>query len=503
VKNKKQQILLTRKENLSQSLDGGGLVRSGPVLIAPNLYYDVSGRIQAIACGGLGVIHLLVQRIGLGEELNSRLHLLKRHLPYWESDHILHVAYNVLTGGTCLQDMEALRQDSAYLIAMGAERLPDPTTVGDFLRRFTSEESLLQLQEAINTVRQRVWRQQDALLRQRAIIDVDGTHTATDGECKAGMDISYKGVWGYAPLVIALDNTREVLYLVNRPGNVVSHQGAVPWIDRAINLVKSTFKEVWLRGDTDFSLTEHFDRWDTEGIRFVFGFDASPPLIQRAEGLPDEAWQQLERPPAYEVKTRPRKRPPRIKAERVRQRGYKNIRLETEEVAFFSYQPTQCRKTYRMVVLRKHLAIEKRSVVIEHKIRYFFYITNDQTKSTDQVVEFSNDRADAENTIAQLKHGIQALRCPGRDLYANWAYMVITTLAWNLKAWYGLLMPDMNLGHQVLRMEFKRFFRTWLHLPCQILQTGRKVVYRLLQLTPIALAMLTTVTTIKQIKCLS
>jgi hypothetical protein len=409
VNTKKRKILEQRKENLEHQLSlRSGSMRPEPVLTALNLTYDVSDRIRAIEYGGIGVVKTLVHQVGLVEAINTRLHLLKRHGPYWESDHVLALSDNLLTGGTCLQDLEGVRQDPVYLEAVGAERLPDPTTVGDFLRRFTTEEPLLALQEAINEVRQRVWARQPVTFRQRAVIDVDGTHVATDGECKEAVKLSHDGIWGYAPLIVSLDNTREVLYLVNRPGNVVSHDGAVAWIDRAIRLAKTTFTEVWLRGDTDFSLTAEFDRWDADGVRFVFGLDAMSNLKHLAEGLPPEAWQELERPPAYTVKTRPRTRPKRSKAEIVRQRAFRNIQLEWEEVADFLYRPTKCQQTYRIVGLRKHLRITKGDVVLGTQIRYFFYITNDRAMTPPQVVAFSNDRCDQENHIAQLKSGIRA-----------------------------------------------------------------------------------------------
>jgi hypothetical protein len=94
----------------------------------------------------------------------------------------------------------------------------------------------------------------------QAFIDIDGTIAPTLGECKGGMALSYKGIWGYAPLIISLANSREVLYLVNRPGNVVSHEGCVPWIDRAIDLVGPHVGEITLRGDTDFTLSAELDR---------------------------------------------------------------------------------------------------------------------------------------------------------------------------------------------------------------------------------------------------
>jgi hypothetical protein len=344
----------------------------------------------------------------LVETINDRVHLFTRHLPSWESDHLLSLSDHVVTGGTCLQDLEALRQDPAYLAAVGADRLPDPTTVGDFLRRFTTEEPLLEFQEAITTVRQRIWQQQPPPFRQRAVLDVDGTHVATDGECTTGVDLSHTGIWGSAPVVIALDTTREVRSVVNRPGTSVSHQGAVPWIDRAMTLVTPTFKEVWLRGDTDCSLTEPCDRWNAQGVRCVFGCAAHPTLVRRAEGLPPEAWQRLERPPASLVTTRPRKRPPRVTAERVRARGFKHLRLVWEEVAECPYRPTTCRTSYRVVVLRTHLVVEKGGVVVDTTVRYVFSMTNDRPMAPAQVVAFSHDRCDEDNTIEQLKNGVRA-----------------------------------------------------------------------------------------------
>jgi hypothetical protein len=123
-----------------------------------------------------------------------------------------------------------------------------------------NQDSVLTLMEAINATRQRVWEKQPGDFLWHAFIDMDGTLAGTLGECKGGMALSYKGIWGYAPLIITLANTREVLYLVNRPGNAVSHEGCVPWIDRAIELVRPRAGEITLRGDTDFTLSAELDR---------------------------------------------------------------------------------------------------------------------------------------------------------------------------------------------------------------------------------------------------
>ena len=162
----------------------------------------------------------------------------------------------------------------------------------------------------------------------------------------------------------------------------------------------------------------------------------------------------------------------------MRERGYKNIRTVLEQVVEFAYCPGKCIKTYRMVVLRKNLTVEKGEVALFDEIRYFFYITNDTTMSPTEVVYFANDRCDHENDIEQLKNGVNALRMPSDDLVSNWAYMVIAALAWNLKAWVGLWMPNKVLGKRIIRMEFKRFLNTFMKIPCLIVKAGRRITYR-------------------------
>ena len=197
-----------------------------PMLRGSNIHYELSDKTRATGYGGMGAVHLMVQRLGLVEEIDRNLELLKVHLPYHESDHVLNIAYNVLVGGQRLEDIELRRQDESFLDGLGAQRIPDPTTAGDFTRRFGVEQ-ITELQECINRTRQQVWKKQPEGFLAEAFIDVDGTIARTYGECKGGMALSYKGIWGYAPLVVSLANTKEVLYLVNRSGNAVSHQDSV------------------------------------------------------------------------------------------------------------------------------------------------------------------------------------------------------------------------------------------------------------------------------------
>jgi Transposase DDE domain group 1 len=467
---------------------------SQPIMTASNIQYEIAERIRGIDVGGIGAIHALVRRLGLIDAINQRLQVFKIYMPYHESDHVLAIAYNALCGGTCLQDLELRRQDEAFLNALGARRIPDPTTAGDFCRRLNAVHIQL-LFEAFDVTRWKVWAQQPAAFFAEAVVDMDGSIVETDGECKQGMDISYDGRWGYHPLIVSLANTGEVLRLLNRSGNRPSHEGAAEQVDQVLKVCfRGGFKQVLLRGDTDFSQTEHLDRWNQDDrVRFIFGYDATKNLQKLADSLPERVWRPLIRPARHQPRTHPRQRPENVKEAVVVARAFENIRLQSEDVAEFNYRPTKCCIEYRMVVLRKNLTKEKGELRLFDDVRYFFYLTNDWVSEPAEIVAKANRRCHQENLLAQLHGGVRALRAPVDNLDSNWAYMVMTALAWNLKAWWALLLPEQpgrwHKRHQeekrrVLGMEFKTFVNAFVRLPCQIIRTGRKLIYRLLSWNP-------------------
>jgi len=458
-----------------------------PMFSARNIQYELSDRAGGIPCGGIGLVHRLARRVGLIDALDERLHLLMFHKPYHESDHVLNIAYNILSGGSCLEELELLRNDKDSLDALGADRIPDPTTAGDFCRRFDAA-AVDTLQDTINQCRVGMWRQQPPEFFQRAVIDADGVIAETTGEHKEGMELSYNGKWGYPPLVVSLANTGEPLFLDNRRGARPSHEGAAARFDQAAALCRDAgFQEIVFRGDTDFSQTAHLDRWDDAGVHFFFGMDAKRGFVERAEALKPPDWKPLHR--------RRGRRGPAIRRRRanekqrvVRERGYTNHRLCSEQVAEIPYRPSRCRKTYRLVIVRKNVSVEKGERKLFDEIRYFFYIANDPKPSSEGVVWECNERCNQENLNEQLRNGVRALRMPVDNLVSNGAYMVMASLAWTLKAWMALSLPVRGRWRkrhaaekrQVLRMEFKTFVNAFLRLPCQIVRTGRRIVYRLL-----------------------
>ena len=485
--------LRQRKRRILKRIENRpGPEQQRPMIAAANIQYELADRVQGLACGGIGAMLLVARKSGLIGEIDARLRLLKRHLPYHESDHVLNIAFNILAGGHRLEHLELRRNDEVYLNALGAVRIPDPTTAGDFCRRFGMGD-VLDLMDAVNEARLRVWKQQPESFFDRAVIDADGTLVATDAECKQGVDIAYNGVWGYHPLVVSPANTQEPLFLANRSGNRPSHELAAGFLDRSIALCRRAgFRSFLLRGDTDFTQTAHLDRWDDAGdVRFVFGIDAMPNLVALAEQLPESAYSFLERPEAP-IKTVPRTAPERHKPRIVRERGFESIHTLEEMVAEFEYRPTACNRSYRVIVLRKRLATDRGQLRLFEEYRYFFFISNDRSMTAQEVVLTANARCNQENLISQLKTGVHALTTPVDNLMSNWAYMVMASLAWSLKAWSALLVPESPrhaAKHRaekqtLLGMEFRTFCAALIQLPCQVVRGGRRLVYRLLSWNP-------------------
>ena len=483
------QKLSRRERRATQRIDKANWSGQTPMIAPPAIQYELADRVQATNAGGLGVIQQMVKQLGLTESINRICPIFKMHLPYSEADHVLNIAYNLLAGGTCLEHLELRRKDEAYLNALGAERIPDPTTAGDFCRRFSTWD-VFALQESFHEARLKIWKQQPDSFFDQAIIEADGTQVETWGEHKEGMSINYKGEWGYHPLVVTLANTRELLYVWNRPGNRPSHERAYIFFDRSIDLCRRAgFRKILMKGDTDFSQSRHLDRWHHDHVQFVFGFDAIPKLVEMAENLDKTVWKQLHR--KQRTSEKPRARRPNTKEQVVIEKEYKNKRLEKEFVAEFAYSPGECEQTYRMIVLHKQVSVTKGQRKLIDDSPFFFYITNVSSteKSAEEIVLAANKRCDQENIISQGKQ-MGAFAAPLHSTISNGAYMVMASLAWNLKCWLALSLKESGRPkqkeklkaekHRLLRMDFSTFRQTMILIPTQIIRSARRLIFRLL-----------------------
>lgn len=240
---------------------------------------------------------------------------------------------------------------------------------------------------------------------------------------------------------------------------------------------------------SELAAVGYLDGWHEQGVTFCFGLDVTPLRHILADDLPQSAFKPLKRPAKYEVRTKPRRRPERVKQQIVEERGFKDIRLMDEAVAEMPYRPVACKRDYRLIILQKNLKVsEPRQQRLFDDYIYFLYLTNDWDSTPEEIVFDANDRCQQENILAQL-NAVRALHAPLDNLLSNNAYMLITSLAWNLKAWLALSLPESSgtgkakpaeQKRRLLTMEFRTFVNSLIRVPAQVVRTGRRLVIRLL-----------------------
>ncbi len=247
---------------------GSALRKSGPVLRHPPLQLS-SEPSDTTPYGGLALAVSLVRRLDLARDLNRELSLLASHRPFHESDHVLTHVYNLYAGGTCIEDIADLQTSEPIRRMLGTDRIPDPTTAGDFLRRFDAE-ALKTLDRVIDQAQEKVWKRRYGKKKAaRAIVDLDSCVRPVYGDQKEGTDFTYQGSFGYHPLVISLAGTMECLRLINRSGNETSASGSETHLRELFPMLGRRFKQVIVRGDSAFAKQAIFDACEEAGHFFA------------------------------------------------------------------------------------------------------------------------------------------------------------------------------------------------------------------------------------------
>jgi hypothetical protein len=458
-----------------------------PVFRNRQVRLAVQERGNVTAYGGLSLAHDLAMRLALDKTINDHLYLLKIKLPYFESDHLLTHVYNLFAGGTCIEDIANLQHSEAIRSLLGACRIPDPTTAGDFLRRFSSRH-LEDFQNVIDEAREKVWRQLPRSRRTVATIDMDSTVKEVFGDCKAGADFSYNGKWSYHPLLFTLAETYEPLRTINRSGNAASADGAAAALHEVLPMVKRHFDTIFVRGDSKFYRRELIAECETHHALFAFVMDGYAVLHETAEGLPPSAWKPFREGlvrsgAAVAGKRRLRQKRKRTRDKIVRQRGYRNLRTIDQHVAEFPYRIPRHEKdadygltgrSFRVIVKRQTVQTSEGQDLLFTEYRYRFVITNIPAgqMTAAQVLQFAHRRGDQENAIEQLKNGIAALRMPTGELRANGAFLLAGQLAWCLRTWLSLLA----LPTETIRWEWKAFRQAFVYVGAKITRIARQVL---------------------------
>ncbi len=473
----------------------------GPVMRLPKTHIEVDQAPKTTKYGGLVLATGLLRRLSASKRLNENVSVLKQYQPYTEADHILAQALNLYIGGTCIEDMSELQQSEAVCRMLGACRVPDPTTAGDFLRRFEpglNPGALEDLRRTTDGFQGTVWQEKARgssrgkknkgrynrrLIKQDlAVLDMDSHRKEVYGVTKEGADFDYKGKWSLHPFAITMAGTGDCLALRNRPGNVRDSEGSAEALDETLGYVCPHFKQVLVRGDSGFDRADVREVCHRRGSRFAFVGREFKNRPQIAASIPEEQWQPFEtraRRMADARKSkkghRPRKKRKNRRRQRARERNYKNKRLVRQWVAEVTWRPPDSEHIYRLVIRRQLIEHSKGQTVLFDEYRYRYVVTDlpDSLAAT-QVIDLTYERCDQENTIEQLGSGLAAWRMPVREFAGNSVWLEIARLAWNLCKWLAQLV----LPEETVRWEWKRFRRVFVQVSAEVIKRSRQLWVR-------------------------
>lgn len=459
---------------------------TGRVFRLPKTDIEVDQRSEVTPYGGLSLFSALARRFRIAERLDAGVQVFKVHLPYHESDHVLAIAANLFVGGTCLEDQANLQQSEAVCRLLGAVRVPDPTTAGDFLRRFEEVRNPGRL-AALRRVHDEVGRDVGRAVRRRrgksaiATVDLDGHVKELYGVQKEGADFNYKRQWSYHPLVVSLAQTGECLALRNRPGNTRSSEGAAEVLDEVLPQLKDRAETLLVRGDSDFDRQDLRDVCKKHGAYVAVVGRAQTGRPEIANAIPERAYRPFQPRAARAMERRcrtpsftARRRKPNLRRKRARERDYRELRLVEQQIAEVPYQPPGCPDVYRLIVRRQLLEHHKGQQYLFDAYRYRYVIT-DLPGPADAVLDETYQRCDQENVIQQLGAGLAAWRMPVAEFDGNSAWLEIARLAWNIAKWIALLaLPD-----ETSRWEWKRFRQAFVYVAAQVLRRSRQVTLRI------------------------
>ena len=432
---------------------------------------------------GLVIIRQLIERLGIAQAINAGLRLLRRHKPYAESDHILTLLYNLLSGGETLNDVNRLGDDPALLRVLGTEQVPHATSVGDFLARFKPKKAdreqrpLRKLREVIEGVQQRAFALLPRQRRKVATLDWDSSNHEVYGEQKEGADFAYDKTRCYNVLYATLAETGDVLYQDLREGNTYTSAGTAAVLPATIERVSEHFRQVRMRADSGFYDQEIVKICAQRQVQFFIVAKQYKNLLKAVHAIPEDAWKSFE----------PKQMNKGDRTGKKRRRQHNRKRTITlarrpntwfkgkPQVASIRFRPATWDTSHRFVIKRTPIVDkDDQQLYLDDGLRrysYYIVVTNSQDSDT-AVLRTAQGRGNQENLIKDFKHGLGLSHVPTGVLAANQAYVLIAALAWNLKTW---MLNLLRLGDGAV-MRCKRFLYLWISQAAVVAKSGRDTV---------------------------
>lgn len=399
----------------------------------------VEGDETLVSFGGGILLDEFIHRLGLPELIDQRVRVKERERGYRESEAILGLAVSMITGGECLDDLFVLREESGFSSLWSHGEIPHPTTMGDFLRRFTLGH-IRQLEGVLAECFRRVYRAEPR--RPSLTLDIDSTLDEVFGH-QQGARMAYTGIRALNPLMGFVRETGDWLHGRLRAGNVHTADGAVSFLGECVHKARDLAERIHVAMDSGFYDKAVVAECERLGVGFTITARQTAPLMRAIGAVPEEAWAPLPGKPGVWVS-------------------------ET------FYQPHGWPRAYRMLLRRERLPQGEQPTLLEEvRYRYHAIVTNRQEAATALVPEHLL-RATTENFIRETKYGLSLDRFPCGEFHANWAYLSIGMLAYNLVSWIKrLALPGLHKKKLLKRLRY-RFF----NVAARVIHHGR---YRILK----------------------
>ena len=394
---------------------------------------------QITAHAGLVLVRELASRLGVGELLD-RVTVKKRRRGYSPAQAILALCETLIAGGECLDDVGVMRADSAQELLRG-HGLPEATTLGRFLRRFTLGH-IGQLNRALDALFARV---HPLLERETVTLDLDASYVEHHGPVgsRQGTRGTYTGKVAWHPLLCFVGETGEWLHAKLRNGHAAASTGATRFLDACLRRVPVGAR-LFLRADEGFWGQDFFAWLERRQITYAVGAPLIASVRTRISEISEAEWQ----PSSYR---------------------------DSSQVASVEWRPTTWERERRFVVRRDPAETGEQLTLEGREWHYWALVSNDRERSADELETWHRAKANLENRIKEAKLGLGLDNLPCRGFHANWTYLLCTLLAYNLLCWLKLLaLPASERTSYAKRVRFR-----FIAVAATVGRSGRRLVLRI------------------------
>jgi len=416
------------------------LMKGIPLTIRPGHTIKLKGTNEPLTVHtGLSLFYAMAETLQMPKSLDNHVQVKQRDSGYPESEHILALAANAFVGGDFLDDLEALREDDAIKRAIGRKEIPDPTTAGDFCRRF-SRGHILQINKAFAEIEHQVYKQRKDI--SDLTIDVDAKVHEVYGKKKQGAAKAYNGVYSLQPMYAFADETDELLHVEVRSGNTHPGAKAVSYLRRLAKKIPSSVEKIYLRSDSAFYNREVVEFCEEKGWEFSITADQTAALLRAINALAPDAWHQD---------------------------------TENAERAYgeFTYNPVKWKKESRYLVRREREKEKHGQKGLFEKYSYYVVVTNKEGE-VKPLMKAHAGRGRCEKRIAQFTNEFLS-HLPLGEFMANWVYLLCAQLAYNLSLW----IRDLVLPKSYRKKHIKRIRRTIGLIASKVVSGGRQITLRI------------------------